>query len=138
MRPSSQDESANVPRASVGGNQRGCCQYGVFLRPVLAVGPFVVQVSYDTLVAHGGCPMQQLKLPCLPSPACDTAKQVPLTVLTTATYGFLVYFMSGLNENGWEPFGYFLLVMVLSNLVALSFCQVCAVCREITPLAYGA
>lgn len=53
-----------------------------------------------------------------------TAEQVPLAVITTAVYGGLVYCMSGLNEKGWEPFGYFLFVIVLCNLVALSFCQV--------------
>lgn len=63
-------------------------------------------------------------MPHLPAPARDTAIQVPLAVMTTSTYSVLVYFMSGLNENGWEPFGYFWLVMVLCNLVALSFCQV--------------
>lgn len=45
-------------------------------------------------------------------------------MLTTTTYCSLVYFMAELNDNSWQKFAYFLLVMVLSNLVALSFCQV--------------
>lgn len=51
-------------------------------------------------------------------------KQVPLAVVTTAVYGALVYYLAGLNDDGWYRFAYFLLVIVLCNLVGLSFCQV--------------
>ena len=50
-------------------------------------------------------------------------KQVPLAVLTTTVYSTLVYIMAGLNTHGGQ-FPYFVLVMVVCNLVALSFCQV--------------
>lgn len=50
-------------------------------------------------------------------------KQLPLAVLTTTVYSTLVYIMAGLNTDGFQ-YGYFVLVMVLCNLVALSFCQV--------------
>lgn len=48
---------------------------------------------------------------------------MPLAVLTTTLYSTLVYVMAGLNTEGGS-FPYFVLVMVLCNLVALSFCQV--------------
>ena len=44
-------------------------------------------------------------------------------MLTTTVYSTLVYIMAGLNTDGFQ-YGYFVLVMVLCNLVALSFCQV--------------
>lgn len=62
------------------------------------------------------------------SPSALTVRQVPLAVINAAAYGTIVYNMSGLNHNSWEPFGYFLLVIVLCNLVALSFCQVRSLC----------
>lgn len=50
-------------------------------------------------------------------------KQLPLAVLTTTVYSTIVYIMAGLNTNGMQ-YPYFVLVMVLCNIVALSFCQV--------------
>ncbi|CAM9914015.1 unnamed protein product [Scytosiphon promiscuus] len=61
--------------------------------------------------------------------------QVPLAVINAAAYGTIVYNMSGLNHNSWEPFGYFLLVIVLCNLVALSFCQMLAAATRLQDTA---
>ncbi|CAN0027756.1 unnamed protein product [Discosporangium mesarthrocarpum] len=55
-----------------------------------------------------------------------TLAQVPLAVLNSVIYSSLVYWMCGLNNSDPGRFGYFTGVMILSNLVALSFCQMLA------------
>eukprot|EP00752_Nemacystus_decipiens_P008555 g7642.t1 len=60
--------------------------------------------------------------------------QLPLAVLTTTVYSSLVYIMAGLNTDGFQ-YGYFVLVMVLCNLVALSFCQMLATATRLQDTA---
>eukprot|EP00903_Cladosiphon_okamuranus_P016410 g15131.t1 len=60
--------------------------------------------------------------------------QLPLAMLTTTVYSTLVYIMAGLNTNGFQ-YGYFVLVMVLCNLIALSLCQTLAAATRLQDTA---
>lgn len=49
---------------------------------------------------------------------------MPLAVVCTILYCGLVYLLCGLNDAGLENLGYFVLVVIICNLIGLSFCQV--------------